>query len=122
MSTASQQDHERLIRSAINQIQRDGATQIKADHIPSFAKPAVIGGFVPDVTACYGSNMAIIEAESREGLTAQHTADQWRAFYREATRVHGYFIAVVAKADEAAASALLRKVCNSAQNIRLWAF
>lgn len=103
-------------------MQAQGMTNIKAAHIVAFVQPDQIGGYIPDVTAFARGRLCIAECESGDGLAQAHTAAQWRAFYNQAIWADGYFIAVVAKADEAKAHDLLQSITGAVQNTFVWTF
>ena len=97
-------------------------TNILASRLPNMAQPQQIGGYIPDATAFPGTTFYVVECESRDGLSQQHTQDQWRTFFNYATRVGGYFVAGVAVADKATAQALMRSIAGNAQNVLVWTF
>lgn len=103
-------------------MQQNSMSDIKAAHIAGHAQPDQLGNYIPDVTGSLRGMLCIAECESRDGLALAHTAAQWRTFYNHAVRVGGYFIAVVAKADETEARALLQSVAGNAQNAQVWTF
>lgn len=115
-------EHDRLVTLAAGRMQAQGMTNIKAAHIDAFERPAQIGSYIPDVTAFAQGKPYIAECESRDGLAQAHTAEQWRTFYKQAVYADGYFIAVVAKADEAEANALLQSITEAVQNTFVWTF
>jgi O-methyltransferase involved in polyketide biosynthesis len=117
--TTSSLNHDQLVVATIAEMKRQGMTRICADHLPGYVQPDQIGVFIPDVTALTGNAMVIAEAESREGLAAAHTQAQWKAFHSHANRVGGHFIAVVNRADQAAAQTLLNQICGGAANAHL---
>lgn len=114
--------HDFLVRSAVAEMQRQNMTAIKADHYPGYEQPASIGKFTPDVTGYYNSALVIVEAESTEGLTAQHTEQQISTFFQHATKYKGFFILAVSKSDAKAAKALANRLCGNAGNVLLWQF
>jgi hypothetical protein len=114
--------HDDLIQQTIGAMRRHGMTNILASHLPNLPQPQPIGSFIPDVTAFHGTTFYVAECESQDGLSQQHTLDQWRTFYNYAVRVSGCFVAVVAVADKAAALALMRSVAGTAQNALVWTF
>lgn len=99
-----------------------GYTRVRASHTDRFAACDQIGDYIPDVTAFSGSISVVAEAESRDGLALAHTEAQWKTFHKHTNQVGGCFIAVVNKSDEAAARALLTRVCGSADNALVWTF
>lgn len=115
-------DHDQLVAATVREMRRQGMAHVRASHIPTIMPPEPIGGYIPDTTAYYGGLFCVAEAESAHGLTQQHTASQWNAFFSYASRVNGYFIAVVARADKPAAEALLRQICGNASNAFVWTF
>jgi len=115
-------EHNRLIVSTIGAMQQNGMSDIKAAHIAGYAQPDHLGNYIPDVTGSWRGMLCIAECESRDGLAQAHTAAQWRTFYNHAVCVGGYFIAVVAKADEAEARDLLQSIAANAQNAQVWTF
>ncbi len=122
MSVPSSQAHDSLVEMTANHMVAQSYTRVRASHTDRFAACDQIGDYVPDVTAFYSNAFVVAEAESRDGLAQAHTEAQWRTFHSHVSRTGGHFIAVVSKADEAAARALLARVCGSASNVRLWTF
>lgn len=122
MTSQSRNTHDRLVQLTVAEMQRQGATSIRADHLTNFSQPAQVGDYIPDVTGYFGNSFTIAEAESTDMLNSEHTTAQWRTFYNAACRMNGYFIAVVAPTDRNAAASLLRNICGNAQNVRLWTF
>lgn len=114
--------HDSLVTLTARAMQDGGMTGIKAAHIDTYVQPDQIGDYIPDVTGSLRGMFCIAECESRDGLVLAHTLAQWRTFCNHAVRVVGYFIAVVAKADEAEARALLQSVAGNAQNAQVWTF
>ena len=121
-SASSSPEHNRLIQSTVAEMKRQGMSAIRASHIPGFTQPDIIGGYIPDATAQHGTSLCIAEAETADGLADTHTVDQWTAFFNYAVKVGGYFIAVVAKADEVKARILLRQVAKDSPRAILWTF
>lgn len=115
-------EHDYLVRRTVAEMERQNLTGIKAAHIEGYAQPEQIGNYIPDVIAFAQGKPCIAECESRDGLAQTHTAEQWRTFYRQAVYADGYFIAVVAKADEAEANALLQLITEAVQNAQVWTF
>jgi hypothetical protein len=114
--------HDALVECTVAEMQRQGMTHIRADHIAGFLQPEIIGNFIPDATARFNGSLCIAECESAAGFTQAHTAAQWRAFHNHISHVGGWFIVVAAKTDEAAARTLLQQTIGSAQNILFWTF
>lgn len=118
--SSASSEHNHLVRATVAEMGRQGMTRIWASHLPNVTPPDLIGGYIPDATAYYNARLCVAEVESTDGLKQQHTADQWRAFFNYATRVSGYFIAVVTATDEMTARTLLRQICGDSQNVALW--
>lgn len=116
-----QQEHVRLVRATVGWMQQNNANRIRADHLANFPQPDHIGS-IPDVTAYFGTQIVVVEAETSVMLGEQHTADQWSAFYRYASRMNGHFIGVVVPADKSEAERLLRRLCGNAENVHIWTF
>ncbi len=114
--------HDRLVEMTAERLASHGCAHVRASHPNRFRACDQIGDYIPDVTAFSGSTLVVVEAESSDGLGETHTEEQWRTFHNHASRVGDYFIAVVNKADEATARALLTRVCGNAANARLWTF
>ncbi len=114
--------HDRLVELTAERMVHLGYHRVCASHIDRFTACDKISGFIPDATAFSVSVLVIAEAESREGLTASHTVEQWTSFHAQASRLGGFFVTAVNKSDEPAAKALLKQVCGSATNIDVWTF
>ncbi len=114
--------HDSLVTLTARAMQQNSMSDIKAAHIAGYAQPDQLGNYIPDVTGSWRGMLCIAECESRAGLAQAHTEAQWRTFYNHAAHVRGYFIAVVAKADETEAQALLQSIAGSAQNAQVWTF
>lgn len=114
--------HDTLIEMTAARLVDLSYSRVRASHIARFNACEQIGSYIPDVTAFHGSTLVVMEAESHEGLTQAHTEAQWKTFHAHASRVGGFFVAVVNKADEHAARTLLTQVCGTASNAHLWVF
>ena len=122
MPNVSRLTHDALIARAVAQMRQHGVTSILADHLAGHPQPQQIGRFVSDATGSLAGRSVIAEAESQDGLALSHTTEQFQTFHREANRVGGWFVAVVNVADQAAAQALIRRVCGDAKNALVWTF
>ena len=121
--TAASPEHNRLIRATIAEMQRQGCTNIKAAHVgDSYTTPAQMGGLIPDVTGHFNSLPLVVECETHNRLSQQHTSDQWRTFFQYALQRGGYFVEVMANPDVDAAKLLLKRVCGSMTNCIDWSF
>lgn len=116
----SQNEHDALLKAAIVEMQRQGFTNICADHLHNFSQPALVGGYIPDATGYYKGSPVIVEVESETGLSQQHTEDQWWAFINAAKRNNGFFIAVVSRRQELTARLLLNKINTIGNDALLW--
>jgi hypothetical protein len=114
--------HDRLVVASVQHLKNQGCTNIKAHGVSGYSAPDSIGGFIPDATGLNQGTLWIVEAETREGLSASHTEDQLRAFQRHATSQSGWLILSVAATDKATAEALLKRLFPSAQNVTVWTF
>ena len=114
--------HDTLVTRAVAQMKQHGMTNIHVDHIARHPQPQQIGRFIPDATSTHARRTIIVEAESQDGLALPHTVEQFKTFHREAARVGGWFVVVVNVADQAAALALVRRVCGEAKNALVWTF
>ncbi len=114
--------HDHLIELTADRMVSQGYTRVRASHIVRFTACDRIGDYIPDVTAFSGNTFAVVEAESNDGLGQAHTEAQWKTFHKHANHVGGHFIAVVNKANETAARALLAQVCGPASNAQVWTF
>ena len=121
MSNASAA-HQRLVALSVSEMIRQGMTSIRAAGVTGYQQPEPISGMIPDATGYHQSRLCIVEAETSEGLTTTHTADQLRVFHREANRVGGHLILSVSSADKAKAEVLLRTITSGAQNSIVWSF
>lgn len=84
--------HDILLRRTVFTFERDGHTDIKADHIehPN-GKPEEVNGFVLDISSKKYGIPYITEVETCDSLDLPDTEEQFRAF----SRTNAKFIVVV---------------------------
>jgi hypothetical protein len=110
------------VRNAVAEMKRQNMTAISADHYPGYTQPGKIGNYIPDAIGYFNRSLVIVEAESTEGLTAQHTEQQFSTFFSHATTNKGFFIVAVSHKDAKTAEVVVRKVCGNSQSILVWTF
>lgn len=113
-------EHDRLLRSAVQNMGRLGITNVCADHLVGYVQPDVLSGFIPDATGHYQNRLCIVECETGDGLRAAHTQEQLKAFAFHATLKGGYFIVAVSAANQSEATQLLRVI--GCVNATVWTF
>jgi len=93
-------EHKDLINMMARHFAGQGYRNIRAD-IPGMVTPDVILGtkqnHVPDLTADKNSTRIILEAETANTISADHTASQWSLFSDAAKKAGGEFHVVVPK-------------------------
>ncbi len=115
-------NHDQLVRNSVAEMKRLKMTDISADHYPGYTQPCNIGNFIPDAIGYFNGAIVLVEAESTEGLTDQHTEQQFSTFFRFARMNNGFFVVAVSQKDVGPAKALVHKVCGDSKHIQVWAF
>lgn len=94
----SQQEHDNLVRMMVRHFDDLGYTNIKADLEGCELKPDEIDGHIPDLICnkndTYGTKI-ILEAETCETISDDHTEDQWTSFRDAADEEGGEFHIVI---------------------------
>jgi len=92
------EEHRRLIVMMVEHFKRNGFKDIKAD-ITGMKAPNVIVGFLqnhkPDLTAEINGKEIILEAETVNSISDEHTKSQWTLFADAAIKNGGEFHLVV---------------------------
>ena len=90
---AESEKHKKMVRMMLNHFKDQGYSNLKADR-ENETLPDQIGDHVPDLTCCKNDEkriLIIVEAETCDTMSHEHTEDQWKAFYRKSREVNGEF-------------------------------
>lgn len=98
----AQSEHDELVLRVVNHLTSRGCRNIRAD-LPGFPQPFLIEGtkqdHIPDVTA----DGVVVEVETADTITADHTTSQWSLFADHASKTgQEFWVVVPVGADDAA--------------------
>jgi len=74
-----QNAHDSMLRTRANNLKKEGYA-VKADLEEYEEKPEEINGKIPDITATKDNEEIIVEVETCESCTLEHTKEQYEAF------------------------------------------
>jgi hypothetical protein len=119
---ATSPEHDRLVLASLRKMREHQMTNTRAAGVAGFQQPEQINGFIPDATGYYQQTFCVVEAETAQGLSDEHTEQQLKAFYRYVNINGGCLILSVSAPCEQMAKNLMLKLFGAVQNILVWAF
>jgi len=100
------EEHINLIVMMVEYLRKQGLRNIRAD-IPGILSPDIIFGTIrnhrPDLTADSNGKIIILEAETSNSISDDHTASQWSLFFHFSRESNGEFHLVVPKGERGSA-------------------
>lgn len=105
--------HDSLILYAVKKLKQAGARNICAD-LPHYPQPNRIyweqtgEGHIPDASARLGTYQYLVEAETEDTISIEHTRSQWTLFSANAKQHGKIFVVVVPSGSEDEARLQLR--------------
>lgn len=79
--------HNEIIRTLASTLENQGYS-IKADHIQDYPSPTEVNGHIPDIIATSFQKRIIVEVETCESISKEHTLSQFRAFSNTGSEFH----------------------------------
>ena len=111
---ASQQDHDRMVKQGADHLVQKNYRNVKAD-FQNWDKPGKITwqntgeGHIPDLTGEDNPGI-IVEVETSDSISHEHTADQWALFSAYARQYQKEFWVLIPFASKSAAEARIAEL------------
>ena len=91
--------HREMMKTVLKEFPKQGFTNMRAN-VENMTAPEEINGYAPDLT-CNREDMqqglVILEVETCNTMTQEHSEEKWRAFHEKAKKVTGEFHLAVPK-------------------------